>query len=321
MQQLPGRLISAAILLALIGVALAIPSLFTAAMMMRWASYACGGLAAVLVTIEICIWCSLNLSWRHAVVAMAVAILLPTALIWGLSHAYQSDEQPATGEAADQPGALSRPRDPDGVMEVTLAETRPGYTSETLMQASAGGSQPNDLKYDDVIFEDTTGDGARAALVATGNKTLTFTVTSKNANAYDLDVPLGPGGVPSDENVSLTTEAGNTSKGGYLRALVNGKEVAFRLLGDPLDFGDGDWKPSQRSGRSRLNGILVAAQSRFLAAWALSNGKLAELIANTRAAHRDFFNGDDSILHPPLGSEPDGSSPIAGTFMQNTYPP
>lgn len=319
MQQLPGRLISSAIMLALLGIALAIPSLFTAATVMRWASYACGGLAALLVIIEICIWCSLNLRWKHALVAMSVAMLLPIALIWGLSHAYRSDEQSA-GEAG-QPGPMSRLQDPDGVMEVTLAETRPGYTSETLMQASTGGSQPNDLKYDGVIFQDNTGDGASAALVATANKTLTFTVTSKDGKSYDLDVPLGPGGVPSDENMSLATEAGNSPKGGYLRALVNGKEVAFRMLTMPIDFGDRDWKPSRRSGRTRLTGIMVAAQSRFVAAWALSSSKLSELVINTHAAHRDFFDGDDGILYPPLGDGPVGPSPLAGTFAQDTFPP
>ena len=318
-----GRPVSGAILFGLLGIALAIPGITMHSPIFRLAAYGCGGLSAFLLLVELFIWCSLHLTWKQTSIAIAAAMLLPAGLIWGLRRANSTSETPA-GTASPTKINLTispRPPDPGGFIEASLSETRPGYTSETLMRISSEGAQPNDLAASGIIVEDDTEDGARAALSSDQARNLVFTVNGKDGKGGSLSVPMGPGGVPYDQNVSLATEAGNTGKGGFLRILVNGKEVGFRTLPDPIDFGNGKFHPSARSGKSGFTGIMIAAGLRFVVPWALSSGKLNELIINTRAAHHGFFAGDDGVLYPPLGPESDGWSPLAGTFMRNTYPP
>lgn len=319
MQRLPGRLLSTAIAFGLLGVALAIPSFFAPSPIMRWGAYSCGGLAALLLVFEGFVWISLNFTWKRAFLALAVSLLVPTGLIWGLSQPNGADEQATDTLVLNVP--VLRPQDSEGMIEESLAETRPGYTSETLMRVSTNGSKLTDEPPSGIIVEDHTGDGATAALTATRENALLFTITGKDKKAHTLPVPVGADGVPFDQNVSLETEAGNTRNGGYLRALVNGKEVAFRLTTESIDFGDGDWKLLTLSEGVRLTGVMVATALRFVTPWALSSSKVSELVLNFRAAHPAFFNGDDSVLYPPLGDGPLGPSPLGGTFMQITLPP
>ena len=323
MKQDLGRPVTGAILFGLLGIALAIPSITTHSPIFRLAAYSCGGLSAFLLLIECFIWCSLHLNWKQTSILIAVAILLPAGLIWGLKRADRTAEAPAENASPTRIELTISPRPPDpgGFIETSLSETRPGYTSETLMRISSDGARPNDLVASGIIVEDRNDDGASAALSSDQARNLLFTVTDKNGKADSLSVPMGPGGVPYDQNVSLATEAGNTGKGGFMRMLVNGTEVGFRVLPDPIAFGNGELHPATRSRKNGLIGIMIAAGLRFVAPWALSSSKLNELIINTRAAHPGFFTGDDGILYPPLTSESDGSSPLAGTFMRNTYPP
>jgi hypothetical protein len=317
------RLISGAILFGLLGIALAIPGFLMHIPLLRWAAYACGGLAGAFALVELFIWCSMNLSWKHAAIAMAVALLVPAAMIWGLRRAHPTDETPPSDPAATVIDLVipSRPPDPLGSIETALSETRPGYTSETLVRVSSEGTRPSDLAASGIIVQDNTSDGASATLASGPDNNLLFSMTGTNGKTDSLGVPLGSGGVPYDQNVSVATEAGNTAKSGFMRILVNGKEVAFRLLNDGIAFGKGDWRPSPLSTKLRLTGILTAAAQHFAVPWALSSSKLEELIINTRLANPAFFAGDEGILYPALGSETDGSSPLAGTFMRNTYPP
>ena len=318
-----GRPVTGAILFGLLGIALAIPSITMPSPIFRLVAYGCGGLSVFLLLVELFIWCSLHLTWRQTSIAIAAAMLLPAGLIWGLLRAYPTSEAPAGAASPIKIDLIITPRPPDpgGFIEASLSETRPGYTSETLMRISSDGAQPNDLAASGVIVEDTNEDGASATLSSDQARNLVFTVNGNDGKGGSLSVPMGPGGVPYDQNVSLAAEAGNTGKGGFLRILVNGKEIGFRLLPDPIVFGNGRFHPSARSGKSGLTGTMIAAGLRFITPWALSSSKLNELIINTRAAHPGFFSGDDGILYPPLGSELDGWSPLAGTFMRNTYPP
>ncbi len=210
MKQDLGRPVTGAILFGLLGIALAIPSITTPSPIFRLAAYSCGGLSAFLLLVECFIWCSLHLNWKQTSILIAVAILLPAGLIWGLKRADRTAEAPAENASPTRIELTISPRPPDpgGFIETSLSETRPGYTSETLMRISSDGARPNDLVASGIIVEDKTDDGASAALSSDQARNLLFTVTDKNGKADSLSVPMGPGGVPYDQNVSLATEAG-----------------------------------------------------------------------------------------------------------------
>jgi hypothetical protein len=291
---------------------------------MLWAAYACGGVALLLGLIRVFIWCSQNLNFRQWVIATAAALLMPIALIAGLRWMEPAGHPPAA-EEADAAGLPDVPEVVDAatvaLMTEALSQTRSGYTSETLMQVPrGGGGMPGDLKYKDLIFRDSTGDGASIDLTSMEDERLVLAATARNGARRELVLPLGRGGVPTDRNISLAVQAGNRPAGAYMRALVDGKEVAARGFPDAIDFGDRDWR-SVVAGSGRMTGVKVVSGHRFVAPWALSNPKLAELVASTRAELRAFFAGDDTLLYPPLGAGPIGPSPLAGTFMLPTLPP
>ena len=320
MKQQPEFTVSLSILLALLGLAFIVPSLFAPSPVMVWAAYTCWTVVVLLTLFRVFMWCSENLNLKQWLIATVVSLLLPVALIIGLRWAHPDNAPPIS----EQAGAAGPARVPDAaaaaLMADALSQTRPGYTSETLMQVPRGRALPDDLKYDDLVFRDSAGNGANIALMSSGTDHLVLSVTGKDGNQQALDLPVGPGGVPLDQNVSLAVEAGNWHEHAYLRALVDGNEVAARAFPEPIDFGDRDWK-SQPTRGDRLTGVKIAAAHRFVTPWALSNAKLAELVASTRAKYAGFFAGDDTILYQPLGSGPIGPSPVAGTFMLPALPP
>ena len=263
-------------------------------------------------------WSLSRMTWKDWLLALfsgsLITIMIVTALEWSqLSREKSSNPVElieTTGHRPRQSNAseMRATRPPN----VTL----PGYTSTILMQI--GNSQPMEKEY---IFQDINSDGSEISLAASRDGFFTFSVKARSGDAYTLEIPSGPDGIPLDKNIYVACVAGTTASSGFLRLLVDGNEVSRRDLGSRIDFGNRQWKPQIEPDRTRLIGLRASAEDRLLAPWALDDDKLSEQEANFRYRHPSFFNGDDSLLYAPLGTRPVGPSPASGTYMQLEMPP
>ena len=86
-------------------------------------------------------------------------------------------------------------------------------------------------------------DGAEVALYLSPSNHFSFSVTDIHGEEYTLEIPLGDSGVPFEEVACIFCEVGTATSYSYLRALVNGKEVARRDYNFPLDLGSRHWMP------------------------------------------------------------------------------
>lgn len=308
MQHPLSRLVLAALFFALVALLLGIPGLFASNKFMLWAGGSCGVMAAVLLVIEGCVWCSVHFSRRQVFAGLGCVALATGALTVGLMQKLRDDQEPRKTARHAKP--VFQRLDPEGLLAASLMQIRPGYTSETLIRMPAHATKATAGNAGGIIFRDTAGGNATATLLASADDGLVFRGSDKSGKTHEIDIPVGADGVPVEENASLVTEMGNTGKGGYLRVLVNGEEVAVKLLPESMDLDGSDWKPAARPGWSALNGIETADSSRFVTPWALSDSQVAALVANTRSTHQAFFAGDSQLFFPPNEMLPDGPAPL-----------
>jgi hypothetical protein len=117
-----------------------------------------------------------------------------------------------------------------------LDEKLPGFGSGMMVQTNDNIEVRR--KYQ---FEYRTPDGAKAAFYLSASDRYVFSVTDIHGQPYTLDIPLGSNGIPFGKWAYIFCEVGVASSYAYLRALVNGKEVARRDLDFPLDLGSRRW--------------------------------------------------------------------------------
>ena len=94
------------------------------------------------------------------------------------------------------------------------------------------------------FFAFRTPEGAKTSLYLSSDNRFKFAVTNIYGDTETLDIPLGQrDGIPFEKFTVLFCEVGVASNYSYLRALVNGKEIARRDLDTTMDLGSRDWKP------------------------------------------------------------------------------
>jgi hypothetical protein len=117
-------------------------------------------------------------------------------------------------------------------------ENLPGFSTSIVFQ-------PNDLnerrrKYY-FAFEDP--EHAQAILYLSASNIFTFSVTDVNGERYPLEIPLGSSdGIPINQFVVAVFEVGVATNYAFMRAVINGREVAHRSL-FPIDLGSRKWLP------------------------------------------------------------------------------
>jgi hypothetical protein len=120
----------------------------------------------------------------------------------------------------------------------TPVQKSPGFAAYAVVRLY--DTPENRRRY---VFEFTSVEGAKSAFYLSASGQFTFTISDVHGEAYPLEVRVGRDGIPIDEFVVLFCEAGIQSRSTALRILVNGKEVARRIIPEALDLGTRDWKP------------------------------------------------------------------------------
>jgi hypothetical protein len=103
-------------------------------------------------------------------------------------------------------------------------------------------------------FDFGTPDGAKVAFYLSASNRYAFSVTDIHGEPYTLDIPLGSNGIPFGTVMYVFVEVGVASSYSYLRALVNGEEVAWREFAFPLDLGSRQWMMTAGADSSGKNG-------------------------------------------------------------------
>jgi hypothetical protein len=117
-----------------------------------------------------------------------------------------------------------------------LDEKLPGFASGMMVQTSDNIEVRRKYQFD---FH--TPDGAKVAFYLSASNRYAFSVTDIHGEPYILDIPLGGNGIPFGKWAYIFCEVGVASSYTYLRALVDGKEVARREFDCPLDLGNRRW--------------------------------------------------------------------------------
>jgi hypothetical protein len=130
-----------------------------------------------------------------------------------------------------------------------LDEKLPGFGSGMMVRIDDSPDVRRKYQY-----EFRTPDGAKAAFYLSASNRFAFSVTDIHGEPNTLDIPLGSNGVPIGKWVYVFCEVGTASNYSYLRALVNGKEVARRDNEFPIDMGSRRWMPVLGSDASGQNG-------------------------------------------------------------------
>jgi hypothetical protein len=144
--------------------------------------------------------------------------------------------------AALAPGAVTSTGRP-------LDEILPGFASGLMVKAD--DSTEVRRKYQ---FEFHTPEGAKAAFYLSASNRYAFSVTDVHGDPYTLDIPLGAYGLPFGKWAYIFCEVGTASSYSYLRAMLNGKQVARRDYDFPLDLGSSKWIPVLGADANGRNG-------------------------------------------------------------------
>jgi hypothetical protein len=128
-------------------------------------------------------------------------------------------------------------------------------------------------------------DGAKVAFYLSASNRFAFSVTDINGEQYKLDILLGANGLPFGEWAYIFCEVGVASNYSYLRAVLNGREVARQEYDFAIDLGSRKWAPVLGADANGQNGgafmmMEMAAYSRTL-----SDGELMALAANALSAY------------------------------------
>jgi hypothetical protein len=128
-------------------------------------------------------------------------------------------------------------------------ETLPGFAAGLLVQTNDNVEVRR--KYQ---FDFGTPEGAKVAFYLSASNRYAFSVTDIHGEPYTLDIPLGSNGIPFGTFMYVLVEVGAASSYSYLRALVNGEEVAWREFDFPLDLGSRRWMMTTGADSSGKNG-------------------------------------------------------------------
>jgi len=112
-----------------------------------------------------------------------------------------------------------------------------------------------------------------------------FSVTDINGEEYKLDIPLGANGLPFGRWAFIFCEVGTASSYSYLRAVLNGKEVARRDFDFPLDLGSRQWMPVLGGDANGQNGGAFMMMEMGAFSTTLSDKELMALAENTLSAY------------------------------------
>jgi len=212
----------------------------------------------------------MNKSWlRTASLIVSVALLIAGLGLTVLTYA----DPPTAEEIASQvsvalrriPGPFHRPRD----------EVLPGFGAGIAVDIT-------DLTEDRKKFQYSfrTPEGAKTAFYLSPSNNFAFSVTDIHGEVYTLEIPLGTSGVPFEQWVYIICEVGTATNYAYMRALVNGREVARRDYNFPLDFGSRKWMSTLGADSSGKNGgaFMFAEMAEF--STTLSDADLAKITNN-----------------------------------------
>ncbi len=103
-------------------------------------------------------------------------------------------------------------------------------------------------------FHYRTPEGSTAEFFLSASNRYAFVVTDIHGSQYTLDTPRGSNGIPFEKFVYMFCEVGTASGYSYLRALVNGKEVARSDFEFPLELGSRRWMATVGADGNGKNG-------------------------------------------------------------------
>ena len=118
-------------------------------------------------------------------------------------------------------------------------KTFPGFSAIAFVRLDNSPGEQN--RY---VFDRATSDGAGAAFYRLSASSLfIFSIRNTHGEFYNLEIPVGDKGIPTERYVFLYCEAGVGKDLTVARVMIDGKEIRRRVLNFPMDFGRQDWKP------------------------------------------------------------------------------
>lgn len=161
-----------------------------------------------------------------------------------------------------------------------LDEKLPGFASGLMVQTNDITEERK--KYQ---FYFHTLQGSKAEFYLSASNRYAFSITDIHGSIYTLDIPLGSNGIPFEKFVYMFCEAGTASSYSYLRALVNGREVARHDFDFPLELGSRKWIPSFGADQNGKNGGAFMLMEMGAYSTTLSNAELMKLSDNALKAY------------------------------------
>ncbi len=163
------------------------------------------------------------------------------------------------------PGPFNRPRD----------EILPGFGAGIVVDTIDLTENRKKFQY---AFR--TPEGAKTAFYLSPSNHFAFSVTDIHGEIYTLEIPLGTSGVPFEKWAYVFCEVGSATAYAYMRALVNGSEVARRDYNFPLDLGSRKWMPTLGADSGGVNGGAFMFTEMAVYSTTLSDADLAKLTNN-----------------------------------------
>jgi hypothetical protein len=204
-----------------------------------------------------------------------VLVLIGTTLIisgsiLGLVGAFQMDAKKEPHDGAPAPSNRHRPLD----------EKLPGFASGIMVQTDDVTEVRKKYQYS---FR--APDGAKVGFYLSASNRYALSVTDINGEEYKLDIPLGANGLPFGKWAYIFCEVGTASSYSYLRAVLNGKEVARRDFDFPLDLGSRQWMPVLGADASGKNSGAFMMTEMGAFSTTLSDKELMALADNALSAY------------------------------------
>jgi len=118
-----------------------------------------------------------------------------------------------------------------------ITEKLPGFAAHAVIKLSDISAVRR--KY---VFDVGTPEGSRSSFYLSASDLFTFAVMDIKGETYPLEVKVGHNGVPLGQFVYVLCEIGVGNDTSTMSVLVNGKEVAYRIIPRVIDLGSCDWK-------------------------------------------------------------------------------
>jgi hypothetical protein len=169
---------------------------------------------------------------------------------------------------------------PTASLQKPVDEKLPGFASGMMVQTDDVPDVRRKYQYS---FR--APDGAKVGFYLSASNRYAFSVTDINGEEYKLDIPLGANGIPFGKWAYIFCEVGTASSYSYLRALLNGKEVARRDFDFPLELGSRRWIPVLGADSSGQNGGAFMMMEIGAFSTTLSDQELMALAENALSAY------------------------------------